>query len=131
MKVRNFSLWLARDAATVRLQAVHGAAQAPLCAVPTSSSFSRFLANVVELEETLRMLTGMIGTLREQLMAALPDFGSHRGYDGEAIESNSNGRGDTIVHTEKGSVHCLCPHTGTQRDLAFLRTSRKGDRNAL
>ena len=28
-------------------------------------------------------------------------------------------RADTIVHTEKGSVHCICPQTGEQRDLAF------------
>jgi hypothetical protein len=28
-------------------------------------------------------------------------------------------RVDTIVHTEKGSVHCICPATGVQRDLAF------------
>jgi len=27
-------------------------------------------------------------------------------------------RADTIVHTEKGSVHCICPHTREQRDLA-------------
>ncbi|MCP3877982.1 MAG: transposase, partial [Sulfitobacter sp.] len=28
-------------------------------------------------------------------------------------------RVDTIVHTEKGTVHCICPATGEQRDLAF------------
>jgi hypothetical protein len=28
-------------------------------------------------------------------------------------------RANTIVHTEKGSVHCLCSVTGQQRDLAF------------
>ncbi len=27
-------------------------------------------------------------------------------------------RVDTIVHTEKGTVHCFCPATGEQRDLA-------------
>jgi hypothetical protein len=26
---------------------------------------------------------------------------------------------DTIVYTEKGTVHCICPVTGEQRDLAF------------
>ena len=28
-------------------------------------------------------------------------------------------RADTVVYTEKGTVHCLCPATGIQRDLAF------------
>ena len=28
-------------------------------------------------------------------------------------------RADTIVHTEQGSVHCICPVSGEQRDLAF------------
>ena len=28
-------------------------------------------------------------------------------------------RVDTIVHTDKGRVHCICPHSGEQRDLAF------------
>ena len=28
-------------------------------------------------------------------------------------------RADTIVHTEKGEVGCVCPETGTQRCLAF------------
>ena len=28
-------------------------------------------------------------------------------------------RADTIVHTEKGEVGCVCPKTGTQRRLAF------------
>ncbi len=83
---------LVRDAATGRLQAVREAPADPRAAVPTSWSFSRFLANVIELEETLGMVTGMIGTLREQLMAALPDFGRHLGYDGKAIESHSTGR---------------------------------------
>ncbi len=28
-------------------------------------------------------------------------------------------RADTIVYTEKGTVHCVCPQEGTQRDMAF------------
>lgn len=28
-------------------------------------------------------------------------------------------RADTIVHTEKGEVYCLCPRTGRQRPMAF------------
>ena len=38
-------------------------------------------------------------------------------------------RADTIVHTEKGSVQCVCPATGEQRDLAFQ--GFEADRNAL
>ena len=38
-------------------------------------------------------------------------------------------RADTIVHTEKGTVHCLCPVTGEQRDLAFQ--GFEADRDSL
>jgi len=38
-------------------------------------------------------------------------------------------RVDTIVHTEKGSVHCICPQTGEQRDLSFQGS--EPDRNTL
>ena len=38
-------------------------------------------------------------------------------------------RVDTIVHTEKGTVHCVCLATGTQRDLAFQ--GFEADRNTL
>jgi len=38
-------------------------------------------------------------------------------------------RVDTIVHTEKGSVHCICPLTGEQHDLAFQ--GFEADRNTL
>jgi len=70
----------------------HEAPAAPRRAVPTDWSFSRFLSNVVELEEALGLITEMVGILREQLMEVLPDFGCHLGYDGKAIESHSTGR---------------------------------------
>jgi hypothetical protein len=38
-------------------------------------------------------------------------------------------RADTLVDTEKGSVHCTCPPTGERRDLAFH--GFESDRNAL
>jgi hypothetical protein len=38
-------------------------------------------------------------------------------------------RADTIVHTEKGTLHCICPVTGEQRDLAFQ--GFEADRNTL
>jgi hypothetical protein len=28
-------------------------------------------------------------------------------------------RADSIVHTEKGTLHCICPATGKQRYMAF------------
>lgn len=60
--------------------------------VPDGSNFSRFLANVTALEEAHGLVSGMMDTLRAQLMEALPDFGRHLGYDGKAIESHSTGR---------------------------------------
>lgn len=38
-------------------------------------------------------------------------------------------RADTIVHTEKGALHCICPVTKEQRDLAFQ--GFEADRNTL
>ena len=83
---------LVPDAATGRMTITYAAPPAPHAAVPGSWNFSRFLANVIELEETLGMVTGMIVTLREQLMDVLPEFGRRLGYDGKAIESHSTGR---------------------------------------
>ena len=38
-------------------------------------------------------------------------------------------RADTIVYTEKGTVHCVCPQTGEIRELAFQ--GFEADRNTL
>lgn len=83
---------LVRDAVTGRMGVVHEAAREAVAVIPDSWNFSRFLANVIELEETLGLVTGMMARLRRQLMEALPDFGRHLGYDGKAIESHSRGR---------------------------------------
>jgi hypothetical protein len=64
----------------------------PVRAVPASWNLSRFLANVIELEETLGMISAMTVVLREQLMAVLPDFGEHLGFDGTDIASHSTGQ---------------------------------------
>jgi hypothetical protein len=64
----------------------------PVCAVPSSWNLSRFLANVIELEECLGMVSEMSVILREQLMAMLPDFGEHLGFDGTDIASHSTGQ---------------------------------------
>ena len=68
----------------------------PVRAVPASWKVSRFLANVIELEETLGMISELTVVLREQLMAVLPDFGlygtRHLGFDGTDIASHSTGQ---------------------------------------
>lgn len=64
----------------------------PVRAVPSSWNVSRFLAKVIELEESLGMISEMAVILREQLMAVLPDFGQHLGFDGTDIASHSTGR---------------------------------------
>jgi hypothetical protein len=57
-----------------------------------SWNFSRFLKNVIELEDEHAMISEMVCRLRENLMAELPDFGKHLGYDGKAIDSYSTGQ---------------------------------------
>jgi hypothetical protein len=64
----------------------------PVRAVPASWNVSRFLANVIALEETLGMISEMTVILREQLLAVLPDFGEHLGFDGTDIASHSTGQ---------------------------------------
>jgi hypothetical protein len=51
----------------------------PVRAVPASWNVSRFLANVIELEESLGLISEMTVVLRAQRMAVLPDFGEHLG----------------------------------------------------
>lgn len=66
----------------------------PRTAAPVGWNFSRFLSNVIELEECLGMISGLVPRLREELMVVLPDFGRHQGYDGKAIDSHSTGHKD-------------------------------------
>lgn len=77
-----------------QMRAVHLPAPAPQYAAPSSWNLSRFLLNVIGLEEQQGLIQAMIVTLREQLMARLPDFGRRLGFDGKAIESHSTGRVD-------------------------------------
>ena len=60
--------------------------------VPTAWAFSRFLAKVVKLEEETGAVSGMVDALRGRLLAELPGFGRHLGYDGKAVPSRSTGR---------------------------------------
>jgi hypothetical protein len=82
---------LVRDRHSGQMTVVHPEPGEAYYAVPSGWNPSRFLTNVIELEAGLGLVTGMIGTLREQLMEELPEFGQHLGYDGKAIESQSTG----------------------------------------
>lgn len=62
--------------------------------IPTAWAFSRFLSNVVSLEEGTGAVSGMVDALRRRLMDELPGFGRHLGYDGKAVASHSAGRED-------------------------------------
>lgn len=84
---------LVRDEAGI-MRIVWSAPEEPYRLVPDSHNFSRFLANVIELEETQGLVSGMMVELRHQLMEVLPDFGRHLGYDGKAVESHSTGSTD-------------------------------------
>jgi len=64
----------------------------PRSPAPKSSNFSRFLSNVVSLEEQRGLVSKMIDTMRGELMELLGDFGENLGYDGKAIESHSTGQ---------------------------------------
>ena len=65
--------------------------------VPTAWAFSRFLANVVGLEEESGAVSGMVDALRGRLLAELPGYGTHLGYDGKAVPSHSTGRRDATT----------------------------------
>ena len=85
---------LVRDELRGRTKVVWPTPEEPHYAVPGSWNFSRFLANLIELEEKQGLVSALVPKLREQLMAVLPDFGQHLGYDGKAIESDSTGQRD-------------------------------------
>ena len=65
--------------------------------VPTSWAFSRFLSNVAALEEETGAVSGMVDALRGRLLAELPGYGAHLGYDGKAVPGRSTGRRDAAT----------------------------------
>ena len=83
---------LVKDELTGRMKVVWPEPEAPRYGVPSSWNFSRFLANLIQLETEKGLISAMTVQLREQLMAVLPDFGLHLGYDGKAIASHSTGQ---------------------------------------
>ena len=80
-----------RDAQTGQARVVSLSAPA-FDNVPAGSNLSRFLSNVVCVEQERGLISGMMDVLRTQLMEVLPDFGRHLGYDGKAVESHSTGQ---------------------------------------
>ncbi|MBW2252513.1 MAG: transposase [Deltaproteobacteria bacterium] len=82
---------LKRNEETGQMEIVRSESEDTYFYVPDSWNFSRFLKNVIELEENQCMITDMIQQLREALIEALPDFGRHLGYDGKSINSYSTG----------------------------------------
>jgi hypothetical protein len=82
---------LKRNEETGQMEIVRSEAEDAYYYVPDSWNFSRFLKNVIELEENQGMIIDMIRQLREALMEAIPDFGRHLGYDGKSINSYSTG----------------------------------------
>jgi hypothetical protein len=76
-----------------------------------------------------RVMLKEIFTETPALAERCRDFSADRGldsaetkallWDDDGIRPLFPARVDPIVHTEKGRVHCICPQTGVQRDLAF------------
>ncbi len=64
----------------------------PRTPAPRSFNFSRFLLNVVRLEQERGLTSGMIAQIRGELMELLSDFGENLSYDAKAIESHSTGQ---------------------------------------
>ncbi len=60
--------------------------------VPNAWAFSRFMANVVQLELRQKMISNLVPRLHRELMKVLPDYGRFLGADGKAIRSHSSGR---------------------------------------
>ena len=94
---------LVKNELTGRMEVVLPQPEAPHYAVPNSWNFSRFLSNLIAVETEQGLVSRMLIDLREQLMAVLPDFGQHLGYDGKAIDSHSTGQVDNK------SGHCSDP----------------------
>ena len=62
--------------------------------MPSAYNFSRFLRTVSEVEAERGLITAMTDALRGDLLAELPGFGEHLGYDGKALATD--GRRDDV-----------------------------------
>ena len=59
--------------------------------VPSKSAFSRFNRLMNRAEREFGALSDMFDSLVKQVSQLLPDFGTHQGFDGKALESHSTG----------------------------------------
>ena len=112
---RKPQLRLVRNEQTNQVEKQYDATEEAHYSVPDSHNFSRFLINVIELEECLGLISAMLILLREQLMEYLPGFGEHMGYDGKAVESHSTGQksrdsGQTSDPDADWGKHKICGH---------------------
>ena len=82
---------LIRDPLTGKMKAERQSSQQH-DTIPNEWNVYRFLRKVESLEAQQGLISEMMLTLREKLMAELPDFGQHLGYDGKAVQSHSTGR---------------------------------------
>jgi hypothetical protein len=105
---------LVKNELTGRMDVVWPQPKAPHYAVPNSWNFSRFLSNLIAVDTEKGLLSQMLIDLREQLMAVLPDFGQHLGYDGKAIDSKNGHCSDPDAdwgHHEITGVNTKTGHT--------------------
>ena len=72
---------LVRNLITGKLEIHWSEPETPYYGVPNSWNFSRFLSNLIALESQHGLVSGMMISLREQLMTIMPNFGKHVGYD--------------------------------------------------
>ena len=59
--------------------------------VPSKSAFSRFNRLMNRAERDCGALSDMFDSLVKRVSQLLPDFGTHQGFDGKALESHSTG----------------------------------------
>ena len=93
--------------------------------VPTAWAFSRFVSNVVAMEEETGAVSGMVGALRGRLMEAVPGFGRHLGYDGKAVPSHSTGRTNAATGSTSDAD---ADWGGTRRAASTARRAGRGRR---
>ena len=85
----------------------------PRSPAPRSHNFSRFLSNVVSIEKRHGLVSGMIDSLRGELMELLPDFGENLGYDGKAKMTVRAGLALAVMmalavgHIKAGRPECM------------------------
>ena len=92
---------------------------------PTSSSFSRFLSNVVKVEKRHGLISRMIESMREELMRLCSDFGENLGYDGKAVGSNSTGHRNRKTSMTSDPEADWGKHEFSGVDSATARTWKK------